>query len=114
MKQLVQLQENQDRFTEQGIAVVAITYDAPELQQTFIDQHEITYPLLSDIDAGSVTALQILNEKYQPGDDSYGIPHPGIYVLNSDMEIVGKIFIEAYSSRVDAAGVLKFAMEVLD
>ena len=59
-------------------------------------------------------SAQILNEKYQPEDGSYGIPHPGICVLNSDMEIVGKLFIEAYSSRIDAAGVLKFAMEVLD
>ena len=110
----MQLQENLNSFSAQGIAVVAITYDAPELQQAFVDRHDITYPLLSDIESSSVKTLKILNEKYQPGDDAYGIPHPGVYVLNSDMEIVGKLFIEAYSSQVDAAGVLKFAMEVLD
>lgn len=114
MKQLVQLQENLDSFTDQGIAVVAITYDAPELQQAFVDKYNIAYPLFSDIEASSVKTLKILNEEYQPGDRSYGIPHPGIYVLNSDMEIVGKLFVEAYSSRVDAEGVLKFAMEVLN
>jgi len=114
MKQFVQLQENLDSFEEAGIAVVAMTYDAPELQQTFIDAQGITYPFLSDIDASSVQTLDILNTKYQPGDNAYGIPYPGVFVVNANMEIVGKIFVEAYSTRVDAAGVLAYAKSVLN
>ena len=114
MKQLVQLQENLESFEQAGIAVVAMTYDAPELQQVFIDKQGITYPFLSDIDAQSVLALDILNTKYAPGDDSYGIPFPGIYVVNSDGMIVGKIFVEGYSTRVDAANVLAYAISVLE
>ncbi len=113
MRQLVQLQENITPFTEAGIAVVALTYDAPELQQAFVSEHGISYPLLSDIDATSIKALDILNTEYAPGDDAYGIPNPGIYVVNTDMVIVGKIFVEAYSTRVDAQGVLAYAQEVL-
>lgn len=114
MKQLVQLQENLDGFEQAGIAVVAMTYDAPELQQVFIDKQGITYPFLSDIDARSVLALDILNTKYAPGDDSYGIPFPGIYVVNPDGIIVGKIFVEGYRTRVDAASVLAYAETVLE
>jgi peroxiredoxin len=113
MKQFVQLQENLQSFKDAGITVVAMTYDAPELQQVFIDSQGITYPLLSDIDASSVKSLDILNTEYQPGDNAYGIPYPGVFVVNPNMEIVGKIFIEAYSTRVDAAGVLSFAIELL-
>ena len=51
--------------------------------------------------------------EYQPGDDAYGIPYPGIFVVNADMEIVGKIFVEKYAERVEAAGVLKYAKQVL-
>ncbi len=114
MKQLVQLQEKLADFEAANIAVVALTYDAPDLQQAFAEQNGISYPLLSDIDASSVQALEILNTEYQVGDDSYGIPYPGIYVVNTDLEIVGKIFVEAYSVRVDAQGVFDYAMQVLD
>lgn len=113
MKQLVQLQENIESFNNAGIAVVAMTYDAPELQQAFIDEHAISYPFLSDVDASSVKTLDILNTEYQPGDSAYGIPYPGIFVVNPNMEIVGKIFVEPYSVRVDAAGVLSYANSVL-
>ena len=113
MKQLVQLQGNLKSFEDAGIGVVALTYDVPELQRPFIEKHSISYPLLSDIDAASVKALDILNIEYEPGDGAYGIPYPGIYVVNTDMEIVGKIFVEGYSTRVDAQGVFDYAMEVL-
>lgn len=113
MQQLVQLQENIESFNNAGIAVVAMTYDTPELQQAFIDEHGISYPFLSDVDASSVKSLDILNRSYEPGDSAYGIPYPGIFVVNSDMKIVGKIFLEPYQIRVDAAGVLSYANSIL-
>jgi peroxiredoxin len=90
-----------------------ITYDAPELQQAFIDAGDIDYPLISDIDAATMIALGILNEEVNPGDDAYGIPHPGVFIVDLDNEIVGKIFIESYRERVDAEGTLRYALEVL-
>ena len=33
-------------------------------------------------------ALGILDENYQPGDEHYGIPHPGIFILDTNMQIV--------------------------
>ena len=113
MRQLVQLQEDIAPFNAAGIAVVALTYDAPELQQAFVREHGISYPLLSDIEATSIKALGILNTQYQPGDDHYGIPYPGIYVVNSNMEIVGKIFLDGYRQRVDSQSVLRYALQVL-
>lgn len=59
-------------------------------------------------------ALGVLNEDYAPGDSNYGIPHPGVFVLNPQQEIVGKIFVESFRTRVDGAGVLAYALEVLD
>ena len=109
----MELQENLEGFEQADIGVAAITYDAPEDQQAFIEDYAIRYPFLSDIEARSMLALGILNEKYQPGDSAYGIPHPGVFVLNPDMRIVGKIFVEPYSVRVDAAGVLSYADSVL-
>ena len=113
MKQLVQLQETQDLYQAEGISMVAMTYDSPELQQAFVDAQGISYPLLSDIEASSMIELGILNPEHPPGNEAYGIPYPGIFLVNRDMEIVGKIFVEGYDTRVDAMGVLKYAVSVL-
>ena len=93
---------------------MVITYDTPDLQQAFIDAGSITYPFISDIDATTIVALGILNEGYEPGEPAYGIPHPGVFVVSPDHEIVGKIFIESFRERVDGEGTLRYALEVLE
>ncbi len=108
------MQESVEDFAEAGIGIVVITYDAPELQQAFVEAGGITYEFISDMDAATILALGILNEDYVPGDDAYGIPHPGVFVLNPDGEIVGKVFIESYRERVDGPATLAYALEVLD
>jgi peroxiredoxin len=113
MAQFVQLQQNLQAFHAEGITVVAMTYDQPEQQQPFIDKNGIEYPMLSDVDARSVKALGILNTNNQPGDASYGIPFPGIFIVSADKKIVGKIFFEGYKKRMDAAALLTVAKELL-
>jgi peroxiredoxin len=93
---------------------VALTYDAPALQRKFIDKFSITYPLLSDVDATSVQSLGILDTEYQPGDSNYGIPHPGIFIVNREQRIVGKLFIDGFETRVDADAVLDYAKQALN
>ena len=110
----MQLQEKLTEFRDAGIAVVALTYDSPELQQKFIQERGIEYPFLSDIEAYSVNALGILDENYKLGEHHYGIPHPGIFILNPDFEIVGKIFVNGYEKRVNAEAVLAYTKKVLN
>jgi peroxiredoxin len=113
LRQLLQLQEYKSGFDAAGIGMVAITYDEPTLQQAFIDRFGITIPLLSDISALSFKTLGILNADYAPGDFEYGIPYPGMIVIDSKGEVVGKLFLEAYSTRVDSAAALVFAKTAL-
>jgi peroxiredoxin len=113
MRQLIQLQENKAGFDAAGIGMVAITYDRPDVQQAFIDKFQITIPVLSDSNALTFKTLGILNTDYAPGDFQYGIPHPGIIVVDSNSQVVGKLFLEDYSSRVDAAAALAFARTAL-
>ena len=109
----MQLQSHLEEFRSAGIAVAALTYDAPALQQKFVEKFSITYPMLSDIDATSIGNLGVLNTDYKAGDSNYGIPYPGVFVLNAEQKIVGKVFVEGYSTRVDASGVLSYAQEML-
>ena len=113
MVQFVQLQKHQQDFLDAGISVVALTYDAPDLQQAFITKNNISYPFLSDIDATSVKALGILNDDQAVGSAHYGIPHPGIYIVNPQLKIVGKIFVQEYQKRVEAKAVLAYAKTLL-
>lgn len=113
MAQFVQLQKHREDFDKAGIALVALTYDAPEDQQAFVEKNSITYPFLSDVDAVTVKALGILNEQYAPGDGAYGIPHPGIFILRPDGTLAGKIFVDGYQKRVTAPAVLEYARSVL-
>ena len=113
MRQMIQLQAYSAQFAAAGIGLVAITYDSPQLQQAFIDKFGITIPVLSDINGLSFRTLGILNDQYQPGDRQFGIPYPGMIVIDPDGVVVGKLFIEAYSSRVDSAAALAFAKTAL-
>ena len=114
MRQMIQLQAHRDHFKAAGIGLVAMTYDDPALQQAFIERHDITIPILSDNNALSFRTLGILREDYTPGDSRYGIPHPGMIVVDSDSKVVGKLFVEAYSSRIDSAAALAFAVSALN
>jgi peroxiredoxin len=113
MKQMIQLQAHLDNYREAGIGVVAMTYDDPALQAQFVAKWGIEYPLLHDVQTLSFRTLGILNEAYQPGDTAYGIPHPGMVVIDPDGLVVGKLFLESYSVRVDALSALDFAKTAL-
>jgi len=113
MRQMIQLQANSAGFAAAGIGLVAITYDSPQLQQVFIDKFGITIPVLSDNNGLSFRTLGILNDQYQPGDRQFGIPHPGMLVIDPAGVVVGKLFLEAYSSRVDSTAALAFAKTAL-
>ena len=109
----MQLQGELQSFEQAGIAVVALTYDSPELQKKFVDKYAISYALLSDVGATSVQNLGVLDAEYKPGNGAYGIPYPGVFVVNPQQQIVGKVFIEGYKTRVDADGVLAYALDKL-
>ena len=113
MRQTIELQAIYQQFQQSGINLVMLTYDAPELQQAFIDRHNISYPVLSDINAESFMNLGVLREDISPGQRNYGLPYPGMIVIDNDGVIQGKLFIEAYSSRVESVSVLNLSKEWL-
>lgn len=113
MRQMKQLQQNKSLFDQAGIGLVAMTYDSPELQQKFINKHRIDIPVLSDNDAKSFKNLDILHGDYENGDEHYGLPYPGMIIIDQNSVIVGKLFVEAYSQRVDAESSLNYALSKL-
>ena len=93
-----------------GINVVAITYDPfPLLKEVELDEG-IEFTLLQDIDRKHVEAFGILNTSdYQPGDRAWGVPYPGIFLIDPDGLVRYKFAEESYRVRPDFADVLEAA-----
>ena len=57
------------------------------------------YPLLSDPDGEYMSALGIRNEEYRPGSPGFGIPHPGIMLIDASRTVLYKAAMEDYRER---------------
>jgi len=105
----VQLTEIAGQFEEMGLSVVAMTYDSVELLKTVGEDEGIEFTLLRDEAAVHVDALGIRNLDYEPGQRAYGIPYPGIFLVDADGVIQAKFAEEDYRDRPDFNFVLEAA-----
>jgi peroxiredoxin len=112
-RHMMQLQEYEAYFRANGIGLVAITYDAPDAQRPFIEQYAISIPVLSDEQSMSFRKLGILNEDDRPADNEYGLPYPGMIIINRENVVVGKLFVKIPTLRVDSAEALIYAKRAL-
>jgi peroxiredoxin Q/BCP len=110
----VQLAEWKDAFEGLGIAVAGMTYDDVAILTDFAAEHDLGYPLLSDVDARTVTAWGILNEAYGPGERNHGLPHPGVVWIDGDGRVAAKWAVPGYRERPafeDVIAEVRTAME---
>jgi peroxiredoxin len=113
MRQSIDLQKHKAAFDAAGLSIVMMTYDAPEIQSEFVGRHGIEYTVLSDIEAQSFENLGVIRGDIDKQADNYGLPYPGMIIVDKHGMVKGKLFIEAYSKRVDTEAVLSFARESL-
>lgn len=99
-KHLIEFNEQAKNLKSLGYGLAAISYDNVRVLNTFSKEHKISYPLLSDIDAKTMKNYDILNKQYQAGSSHYGIPYPGVVVIDSQGKVTHKHFFEGYKKRV--------------
>ena len=99
-KHLIEFNEHADQLTKLGYGLAAISYDNTNILKTFTDQKNISYPLLSDQNAQTMMAYGIVNREYAPGSDHYGIPYPGVVVIDDKGKVMHKHFFKGYKKRV--------------
>jgi peroxiredoxin len=102
----VELEQHLGAIRKQGLGVAAISYDSVGALKSFADRQHITYPLLSDPDSKIIRTYNILNEAVKPGTPTYGIPYPGVYVVDAQGRVVSKYFEDDYRERVSTAEIL--------
>lgn len=106
-RHLLELNASVDKFKQKGYGVTAISYDKPETLRSFSQEKKLKYSLLSDQNVETFKALNVVNKENEPGDRHYGIPYPGVIVVNQSGKIVHKYFYEGYKERVIFKQLLK-------
>jgi hypothetical protein len=100
------LEQNLPAIRDRGLGVAAISYDSTGTLKNFSDRQHIAYPLLSDPESKIIRAFDILNETVKPGAFGYGIPYPGVYMIDAQGKVVAKYFEDDYKDRVATADIL--------
>lgn len=112
IRQLQQLVEAEAQFNAIGFNVTTMTYDSVATLKEAEEEYETTFPMLYDEDSAHIKAMGILNMQYEPGNRAYGIPYPGIFVLDNKGVIRAKLAEEDYRIRPDFSLVLEAAQAV--
>ena len=64
-------------------------------------------PLLSDVESEAIRAFGVLNTSVSPDDTFlYGIPYPGVFVIDGDGRVTAKFFYDSYKKRDSAEMIL--------
>ena len=78
----------EDEFKKLGIQLVSVSYDDVKTLKAFIEkgtgEKKVKFPLLSDPKSELIRALSIFNEKVKKGHKWYGVPHPHVFLVNTE------------------------------
>ena len=108
----MQLSELEKEFDELGIKVISMTYDKNAEALKFSNKENIKFPLLADIEGEHAIRFGILNKDYKPGHRAYGVPYPGMFLVNKKGIIVEKFSEEGYKNRPPWDKVLESAKQM--
>ena len=89
-----------------------MTYDSVATLKVAEEEYGTSFPTLHDENSAFIKALGILNAQYEPGNRAYGIPYPGIFVIDSQGIIRAKLAEEDYRERPDFSLVLEEASKL--
>ena len=102
----MELQGRIDEIQGQGLGLVAISYDPPEVLHKFAESRGITFPLVSDRESEIIKRYGLLNTTVEPGTRSYGIPFPGTFIVDRRGIVRSRHFENAYQERNTVASLL--------
>ena len=105
-KELVEFQEKQNEFHKKGISIIGISYDSVNILKSFSNKYQITYPLLADINSEVIKQFGILNTTIDSDSKIFGIPYPGLFIIDRDMTVIKKQFEKSYAARPSIENIL--------
>lgn len=100
------MQQNYQAIRSAGLGLAAISYDSPAVLKDFAARKSIQFPLLSDADSKIIQSFDILSTEPKKGTPFYGIPYPGIYIVDPHGIVTAKYFENNYVDRNTAGLIL--------
>lgn len=101
----MELQSRYEDLRASGMEIAVITYDSSEIQRAYAEQQGLEFPLLSDVESAVIKRYGLLNESVDPSRRSYGIPHPGTFILDTTGRVVQRFFEQSYQPRNTVASI---------
>jgi len=96
--QVIEVDGRAQEFEDRGLSVVFMSYDPPAEQQKFIKRRKIDTVLLSDQESEVIDAFGLRNENYELGSRGYGVPHPAVFIINTDKTVAEKFYEDDFLS----------------
>jgi hypothetical protein len=102
----VELQGRVEQLKQQGLGLVAISYDSPDVLKRFSASRNITFPLIADLGSEIIRRYSLFNTNEKPGTRAYGIPFPGTFIVDRGAVVRARYFEDAYQERNTVASML--------
>lgn len=94
-----------------GIKLYAVSYDDTEALAAHAAARGIEFPLLSDLDSQVIREYGVMNTIIQPEDvPFYGVPFPGIFLLDENGVVTDKLFNPHFANRETAETIVDRAL----
>ena len=95
----MELSDYQQQFEDLGVRILVLTYESQEQHMKFTKQYDIEYSMLSDPKSHHIRAFGIINPKFGPDSMAYGVPYPGVFVVDKSGIIKAKFAEELNRDR---------------
>jgi peroxiredoxin len=104
--QLIDVNGGAAEIEKRGYRIAALSYDSPEILQTFTAKRHIAFTFLSDPKSEVIDLYKLRDPQYPPGSRAYGVPRPIIFVLDKSGVIKAKLYEESFKVRPPVAAVI--------
>jgi hypothetical protein len=89
-----------------GLGIASVSYDSAALLRNFAERKDLHYPMLSDPESRMIRAFDILNDNFPKDHQWYGVPFPGMYIIDERGVVTAKYFEDDHRERFTAASIL--------
>jgi peroxiredoxin len=104
--QLIDVNGGAAEIEKRGYRIAALSYDSPEILQTFTVQRNISFTFLSDPKSEVIDLYKLRDPQYPPGNKAHGVPRPIIFVLDKAGVIKAKLYEESFKVRPPVTAVI--------
>lgn len=103
----MELESSFEKWQKQGVGIVAISYDEPEVIRHVAERlGGFSYPLLADPESRIIGDFGVRNLNFEEGTTAWGMAFPGTFLVDAEGVVRSKYFEEMHRQRYTADTVL--------